>query len=400
MPTTKYFKYCIPPLDGYVPKEIVAAPAMLLPTGPAELGYLSLLLVAYPMVSCMAIVLLVLHIPFGVMHYAVRGHLLWIESTWNGSSNKLTREKKNPASAAAAAAGGDRLNMSVDGAGVAGGQRWSISSEPHHEGSWFGGSVPPSPGACNHKQQQLGSHRPFMPGMRSSLAKTAAFMNLVVTSSGRAQYQPSSQVRHKSRCSLTCGLIATCKKFAGNFLQIAFAVVFGLVAHLVLLAVITAAIVLALVSRVVFSLMCIFMPSVADCSCCLQPTRYADFWSQSTLLAAFETADLHPDASSLPGQGSRAAASAGTLKGHVLSFDNVTGAATTRPVRFSTADDVVQQSGQSKTGPDSTLQPVAAAVPAPVGFTPLQPTLSNLMAEVDSWMASSPKTPSVLSCGM
>ena len=37
------------PLDGYVPQPIAGAPAMLLATGPSEVGYLAFMFLVYPL---------------------------------------------------------------------------------------------------------------------------------------------------------------------------------------------------------------------------------------------------------------------------------------------------------------------------------------------------------------
>lgn len=39
------------PLDGYIPEPIAANPAMLLATGPSEVGYLAFMFLMYPLFS-------------------------------------------------------------------------------------------------------------------------------------------------------------------------------------------------------------------------------------------------------------------------------------------------------------------------------------------------------------
>jgi hypothetical protein len=44
-------KWWVPPLDGYVPEPIASSPAMLLVTGPSEIGYLAFMFLMYPLFS-------------------------------------------------------------------------------------------------------------------------------------------------------------------------------------------------------------------------------------------------------------------------------------------------------------------------------------------------------------
>ncbi|WIA32448.1 hypothetical protein OEZ86_003270 [Tetradesmus obliquus] len=83
-------KWWVIPLDGYVPQPIAGCPAMLLATGPSEVGYLAFMFLMYPLFATTGLVLLAAYAPFGVLHFAIKGHTVWLEASCN-CCMKLTR---------------------------------------------------------------------------------------------------------------------------------------------------------------------------------------------------------------------------------------------------------------------------------------------------------------------
>ncbi|WIA32447.1 hypothetical protein OEZ86_003269 [Tetradesmus obliquus] len=83
-------KWWVVSLDGYLPQPIAGSPAMLLATGPSEVGYLAFMFLMYPLFAATGLVLLAAYVPFGVLHFALKGHTVWLEASWSeGSSTDL-----------------------------------------------------------------------------------------------------------------------------------------------------------------------------------------------------------------------------------------------------------------------------------------------------------------------
>lgn len=289
VPPNKYIKFGIPPLDGYVPEAIVAVPAMLLPTGPTEFGYLAFLLMPCPVISAIVIVLLVLHLPFGVWHYASKGHFLWANHSGHREVVGEAKIWNNPVCAEAAAGVADQVLKPV---------------MPEQLAAWKAGScvsltcekrtqLPELESSSSLTARRKHQHQQVW---RSTEGNSAAVdpradsndMKQPSDPHGSRGSKPSSQKAKAPMATLTA------------LLQVLAAVLTGLLVHVLLILVVALSVVVALVSRVLFCGYCIFSPWAADCKCCMRPTRYADYWSQLDLAAALKSAELSGGLSRAP----------------------------------------------------------------------------------------------------
>jgi hypothetical protein len=65
-------------LDGYTPAAAASAPALLIATGPAEVGWLAFHITVFPIAALLALLSLLVHVPFGVVWFARQGHRIII----------------------------------------------------------------------------------------------------------------------------------------------------------------------------------------------------------------------------------------------------------------------------------------------------------------------------------
>eukprot|EP00878_Enallax_costatus_P044763 GHUV01053498.1.p1 GENE.GHUV01053498.1~~GHUV01053498.1.p1 ORF type:complete len:690 (+),score=153.21 GHUV01053498.1:831-2900(+) len=286
-------RWLIPPLDGYVPETAMAAPELLLPTGGPEIGYTGFLLFLYPMISVAALLMMIVHLPFGVLHYAMRGHQMWIPS-WAASAGKTSADKRNPAAAEAATkvhlqpGGRSSISGSVTGAaaGSASGRRARFLQFVKGEDDSDAGG-PASPAARK------------APVMQWRSGKVASF---------NTQPRPRITVHkpnplRRALGSVLEGLFWVTDTLIEAPIRIGLAAVSGLITHVLLLALIVLVLVWAWFTRLLFSLYCLFWPWAGNAEYQVQITRMANFWDKEGVHDAFASAKLPAGSASEEVQG-------------------------------------------------------------------------------------------------
>uniref|UniRef100_A0A383WLY0 Ion transport domain-containing protein n=1 Tax=Tetradesmus obliquus TaxID=3088 RepID=A0A383WLY0_TETOB len=268
-------KWWVIPLDGYVPQPIAGSPAMLLATGPSEVGYLAFMFLMYPLFAATGLVLLAAYVPFGVLHFALKGHTVWLEASWSeGSSTDL---EGLPAAACATLAAAAAASAA---AAARAQHRTSIGDLPGGQQQRRAPSFDLDP-----RQFSLTSAgRPS--GLKPIAVPGGAF------SAGPAS--PATQQRlHQSHAAplqrSKPWLVTRLLQRAATMLA---AAVVGMVAYVLLLVAVVLTLLYAWTTRTVFSLYCIFSPNAADSNCCMKLTRAADFWRAADVQAAFSAAKL------------------------------------------------------------------------------------------------------------
>lgn len=259
-------KYLIPPLDGYVPVLTAAAPELLLPTGAPEVGYIGFLLFLYPLISVAALLLMIVHLPFGVLHYAIRGHKLWITS-WSGSAGKARLDKQNPAVAQAAAKLREQL----------GNVNYRIS-----------GSITGPVAVAALIVSRRTRFMQFIMGPDDADAPAGVGP---VHAQVKAPFRMSKMLRHAAG-SLLRGMFYCFDTFVELPVRVAFATVIGAIIHVVLLALLVLILIWAWFTRILFCLYCLFWPWAGNVDHHAQITRTADFWSKENVHDAFTQANL------------------------------------------------------------------------------------------------------------
>lgn len=227
------------------------------------------------------LVALAAYMPFSVLHFAIKGHEVWLESAWSGDSSTAAA----PGPALAARPGS--MDVSAWGGGSLPGSpaprapRTSASLEVFRldPASRQGSGVPPAPG---HKPVST----PGDPTHSGLPAGPATQQRRSVLSNVQHQYSGRSTGEQQR------GVLQGVRRLLLRCATIVAAAAVGTVAYAVLLVVMVLALLWAWVTRTVFSVYCIFWPGAADTPCCLRLNRDGDFWGMADKQAAFTAAKL------------------------------------------------------------------------------------------------------------
>jgi hypothetical protein len=229
------------------------------------------------------LLLLAAHAPFGMLHFAIKGHQVWLESYGTGDANTLPPAAQLTLAAAAAATAGDapkalRSRASIGGIPAANCQ----GAQGPHSGR----------NSIDVKQQHnrrfsLSAVQPvFVPeSSYSSCASSPAVQQR------RSSFQLQGSIVQTA--PVQRGMLHAVKKLLRQICIILAATVIGAAAYVMLLTVVVLALLWAFVTRTVFSLYCIFIPRAADSNCCLKLTCNGDFWGLADVQAAFAAAKLY-----------------------------------------------------------------------------------------------------------
>lgn len=275
------FKYLIPPLDGYVPDTTTAVPELLLPTGAPEVGYTGFLLFLYPLISAAALVMIVVHLPFGVLYFAIRGHKMWI-SSWSPSTGNARLNKQNPAAAEAAAKILQQSRSTTNSVLGSVSEAAEAALNPGRRARFLQFVKGQNDGDAS----MLAPAANKVPVGRSPPVKVAS-----VSADAKAAVNMWKVLRHAAG-SLFEATFWFFDTLIEPPIRIGLAAVSGLIIHLVLLVLIITTLIWAWCTRLLFSLYCLFWPWAGNAHHQTQITRIANFWSKESIHDAFATANL------------------------------------------------------------------------------------------------------------
>lgn len=291
---------------------------LLLPTGPAEVGYLMFLLTLYPLMSVVAVVALLLHVPLGVLHFAVKGFKRWV-----GVDIAVTGIKggaaMNALASAATSLDGSALRaasrewerqgwrLSCQAGPEASGHKATVSQQGQGASSGDSGVTEPAGGATRSSEEGQGkststssAHQAVVAQARRNSTEFFARGSCVEgvklgaahtsTAGGTAAWVAVHHARSPLKWWLF-RVINSCLSVLLHLLSVicttVLAALVGLVLQVVLVLLLAATLFWAWVTRTVYSLYCIFIPAAANQESWLSATRTADLWTKDAVQAAF-----------------------------------------------------------------------------------------------------------------
>lgn len=230
------------------------------------------------------LLLLAAYAPFGILHFAIQGHKVWLATSGTGDS-RCSAPAAESTSAALAAASGDAPKALRS--------RASLGKVP---AGWQN--------ANNSLKEQHGQNTPHA-HQHSRWFYLSAVEPIVVPDSGSSSGAASPAVQQRrgsfqrqgsivQSAPPQRGMLYAVKRLLCQTCTILCAAAIGTAAYVTLLAALVLALSWAFATRTVFSVYCIFFEQAAGSNCCLRLARQADFWGLADVQAAFAAAKLSP----------------------------------------------------------------------------------------------------------